>query len=546
VVTAVYSSAKDMPHARKLSSFDKINQAFLSGKIGEGERIFRDLQSILAPRDLPEEYKAADGDIIKCGTPILNRSLEKWDLMTADQQMAASLYLVRPVLSFSYISPDSIFMIHYSTTGYDSVPSADLNYNSIPDYVERIGIYADSCHREYQINQGYLPIMHDGDNYYDIYLLNIPAYGITQMDLTGDSSWSDYSSFIKIHNTFAGFPPNDDPEGSVIGAQKVTCAHEFFHAVQLLYDGNEDLWWMECSATNAEEMVFPEVNDNYAYLPTFYNHPDTSLIAYDYYHMYSTFVWAGFLEKKYGKQFLRSVWERCRYYSSLAATDSALAIYGKKVEKIFPEFAMWNYFTGDRGIYSFYDSGMSYPMAPIDQFITSCPFSGIVANYPPDGLGSNYIILYPNATDSGILKIDFDGSDMVAWGFSYMAFRGSSAPKVVQCSLDVYGRTLNGIYDFSKYDSIAFVPCVVSQWLNNNQYQFSTKINPFGDADGSGSLNLLDGSYIITYLYRGGPPPKYDFYAADVDCNGKVNLLDMSYLINFLYRSGPKPCPYRP
>jgi hypothetical protein len=64
-----------------------------------------------------------------------------------------------------------------------------------------------------------------------------------------------------------------------------------------------------------------------------------------------------------------------------------------------------------------------------------------------------------------------------------------------------------------------------------------------GDANHDGKLNLLDVSYIINKLYRGGP----DFFCveeADAKADGKINLLDVSYIINGLYRGGPMPtCP---
>jgi PKD repeat protein len=59
-----------------------------------------------------------------------------------------------------------------------------------------------------------------------------------------------------------------------------------------------------------------------------------------------------------------------------------------------------------------------------------------------------------------------------------------------------------------------------------------------GDADNNGSANLLDVSFIINNLYRGGPAPVI-LQAADTDGNDKLNLLDISNLINYLYRSGP-------
>ena len=66
-----------------------------------------------------------------------------------------------------------------------------------------------------------------------------------------------------------------------------------------------------------------------------------------------------------------------------------------------------------------------------------------------------------------------------------------------------------------------------------------------GDVNADGKLNLLDISYIINYLYRGGSDPDcgvgYLGVCGDVNATGTVNLLDVSYNINYLYRSGPAP-----
>ena len=48
---------------------------------------------------------------------------------------------------------------------------------------------------------------------------------------------------------------------------RVTAAHEYFHAVQFAYDFGEDLWFMEATATWAEDELFDRVNDNLNYLP---------------------------------------------------------------------------------------------------------------------------------------------------------------------------------------------------------------------------------------------------------------------------------------
>ncbi|MCX6828287.1 MAG: dockerin type I domain-containing protein [candidate division Zixibacteria bacterium] len=64
-----------------------------------------------------------------------------------------------------------------------------------------------------------------------------------------------------------------------------------------------------------------------------------------------------------------------------------------------------------------------------------------------------------------------------------------------------------------------------------------------GDADGSGSVNLADVTYLINFLYKGqaAPDPKQ---CADVNNNCLINTQDVTYLINFLYKGGPPPiCP---
>ena len=107
--------------------------------------------------------------------------------------------------------------------------------------------------------------------------MRVGVYGYTQAELPGPNAWNDYSSHIVVHCNFVGFPPNQDPTGNAFGALKVTIAHEFYHAIQFAYDVGEDIYFMEESSTWMEDMVCPEVNDNYNYLPYFYTVPQVGL-----------------------------------------------------------------------------------------------------------------------------------------------------------------------------------------------------------------------------------------------------------------------------
>ena len=61
-----------------------------------------------------------------------------------------------------------------------------------------------------------------------------------------------------------------------------------------------------------------------------------------------------------------------------------------------------------------------------------------------------------------------------------------------------------------------------------------------GDSDNSGTVNILDVTYIINYLYKFGPAPDPEDIA-DADGSGSINLLDVTYLVNYLYKYGPAP-----
>ena len=75
----------------------------------------------------------------------------------------------------------------------------------------------------------------------------------------------------------------------------------------------------------------------------------------------------------------------------------------------------------------------------------------------------------------------------------------------------------------------------------------SLTVEPFkcGDVDGSSTLNVADLTYLIDFLFRGGPTPPC---LAEADINGSggaPNVADLTYFVDFLFRGGPNPalCP---
>jgi WD40 repeat protein len=62
-----------------------------------------------------------------------------------------------------------------------------------------------------------------------------------------------------------------------------------------------------------------------------------------------------------------------------------------------------------------------------------------------------------------------------------------------------------------------------------------------GDVNNNGLVNIQDITYLINYLYKGGPVPVPVWKVGDVNNSGVVNIQDITYLISFLYKGGPAP-----
>jgi hypothetical protein len=107
-----------------------------------------------------------------------------------------------------------------------------------------------------------------GDARTDVYLADIGdqgLYGYCTSDEAVVEGRYDYAAYCVLDDDYsaAEFPTNTSLEN-----MQVTAAHEYFHAVQYAYDAFEDTWFMEATATWAEDEVYDEVDDSLNYLDT--------------------------------------------------------------------------------------------------------------------------------------------------------------------------------------------------------------------------------------------------------------------------------------
>jgi hypothetical protein len=366
---------------------------------------------------------------VKCGMSavadaVLNRNKFDKDLLMS---LGVKELNERPVLPRQYISPSGYFEIHYASTGDSAVYHANIdnNNNGVPDYVESVGIIADSVlhHITDSSALGYPRPPSDsfyaegGDFRYDVYLLPLGAsvYGLAYPDsvslgLQGIQA----TSFIKLDNDYHLLA---DYKNRPLDAVRVTMAHEFFHAVQFGLniteaDGSnyEKRYWMEMSATWMEDEVYPNINDYYGYLPYFFKYPNSSLQQFNGlgdYHPYASVVFPLYLSQRFGAHIIWRIWNSSHllglgphFWPVLSAVlDSAYIEAntpnfqaGTGLPRAFREFALWNYFTGSRANLApngeGYTDRFNYPIIPdLDTIQAGTiyierPVIGIYRSYP--------------------------------------------------------------------------------------------------------------------------------------------------------------------
>ncbi len=61
-----------------------------------------------------------------------------------------------------------------------------------------------------------------------------------------------------------------------------------------------------------------------------------------------------------------------------------------------------------------------------------------------------------------------------------------------------------------------------------------------GDVDGSGAVDVGDLTYLVAYIFQGGPAPPV-LAAADVDGSGFIDVADLTYMVTYLFQGGPPP-----
>ena len=162
---------------------------------------------------------------------------------------------------------------------------------------------------------------------------------------------------------------------------------------------------------------------------------------------------------------------------------------------------------------------------------------------------SPFYVYYPPDTDNAQV---YDKPAVFWWGASFDPDPGDSVRYKLLVAIDA------GFVFVATYDSIYATQYPVGDLNYSTHYWWkvqaidihgnttaSTNTADFwtwilGDANHDRTVNVGDAVFIVTYVFRGGPPP-YPLKTGDVNGDCKVNVGDAVYLIGYIFKGGSAP-----
>ena len=274
----------------------------------------------------------------------------------------------RPEISGTPITIDTEhFRIHYTLEGTDRVPEQDDNNNGIPDYVEQTARVMEYIWDTSINHYGWNPPPPDegkgGDDRYDVYLIDVIsrelafgyAHGGHGYTLVGDNPLTDtveyaaHNSYFVLDNDYARFAEdyyqyNPDFLEYLYG----TAGHEFMHALQFGYNGEEEMTWIwEATADWYEDEIFDDYNGAVEVLDSVFKSPDTCQLAFggderieDLYHWYGMWIFMRYISEQYSHETVRAVWENLIDFDGYAAFEITFVDLETTLDEVFVNFAI--------------------------------------------------------------------------------------------------------------------------------------------------------------------------------------------------------------
>lgn len=480
--------------------FGDIDDDYNSGRITLTEKLTYKALMLTDPGSLPTRYTIDRP--LKDGTLLMMDIVANWDSADRDFKDNFSFLLTRVNTQKFYDSPGGYFRIHYDTSGSHAVyqPNVDIDpEDGVPDFVNRTAEYFDLAWTYICDTLGYDTPPYDGsngggENLYDVYMHRYSgAYGVTFTEAPSSQRPGrnfDYTSYIYVDPTYDGFGYNDRTL-----PMKVTSAHEFFHAVQFAYSANAGGWFMENCSTWMEDIMWDDINDNYAYMNFFMNNVHLPLQTANGGFEYGAFIWPMFLYENWGHEFIRSTWEYCINTSAMNALETVCENNGTFLEAQYFEYSLWNYLTGFKDDGNHYEEGAAYRLARTMRTHNSYPVENQSSSLDPTALACNYI-LFNSGSYEGNLRLTFDGNDNELWYVQIIKATANDTHTYDVMTLDIANSGEYVVENFEQYVWVAMVADIVVGSTGDYIYSAYVEVTDVEDTP-----DLIPGAFALSGNY---------------------------------------------
>lgn len=404
-------------------------RAYIADRVAEGSLDFEEallirFQRIFSPQDLPIDLRG-QADPHRSATMLIHEFQRLRESVSPATAATIDAYLRVPVGTSARVHSTAHFRFTYETTGPNAVAAADVApANGVPDFVEWIAGYAETSWTVLVSQAGFTaPVAAGG---------RVPV-SFREMSGYGYSQETDGVVSIVLHRSFANFPANSDPDGSLKGAAKVTMAHELKHASQYAASGWTEQGWLEADATWAEDFVFDATNDYLRLLSS--GSPITSPDAWlpNGQASYEDCLWQHLLVESHGPQILVDFFARRAAHPAEAVTETFVAVlraWGSSLRTASERLGLWSYFCGANAWQSpegFREAAL-YPTPPLSAHL---PDGSTTLSESLTGMSSHYVLV-GGAGRAGQPWVQFLGDRSVPFSLSAVTVDRTGRPALTQ------------------------------------------------------------------------------------------------------------------
>ena len=433
------------------------------------------------------------------------------------------------------VSPSGNFYIHYNLEGPDSPSQLDEDSNGIPDYVDEVGIASDFVENILVNTLNFLPIIHDDDQKYDIYIQDMGQgyYGVNYLDIDslGNNTGSTY---IFIDNEYE----ENEYYTTGIEAMKITVAHEYFHAIQRSYRtqfNSETLYLYEMSSTWIEDVIYPDIDDyiDSGWLFSFYNNPEQNISETDGYSIalyahYLTSVIEG--ENNLESSIIKEIWQQFSIVNDAHYSINTILTnnYSTTFMNTWLDFCTRNLYNGyydnmDNSFYYYNDQINAIPIIinNINDLTTSIEFINqsleddliVIHAFEPS---SDFFINIDNLNENILGNIVLEAEEIFGYPLIHTI-------PIEDLNYHYIENEIGKIYLFmgSDYD------------LSLN-FELSVHPYEFGDINQNNFINVVDIIYIVNYIFSSIDLSEFQIVLADLNLDDIISVLDITGIINII------------